>query len=115
MDILSAISHARLHPREKIFWREKWLSPGANCSIDGEIDYTVPSYIFFDSDREEFIAVFGSSEWAENYSGPTVMEDFMNGVVVSHWSTEDVLATDWRVAEHDGSIFKSKRRADQNP
>lgn len=113
MDILSVLTYAQLHPKKATFWREKWLSDNGRRSSDGETDYTIPSYIFWDGDEQQFVAVFSTGDWQLRYNGPTIEEDFMNGVIVSHWSTEDILATDWRLGD-DRSIFKSKGRANKD-
>lgn len=113
MDILSAMNHAKRHPQKVAFWRESWLGANGHRTADGETDYTIPSYIFYDGYEERFVAVFWPGNWEDSYDGPILEEDYLNGVVIANWSTADVLATDWRISD-DSSIFKSKRRTYKN-
>lgn len=61
-------------------------------------DYTIPSYIYWNSNEEEFVAVFGLLDvdnLPDKYA--RVPEDYMGGVIVSCFGITDILAEDWRV------------------
>jgi hypothetical protein len=61
-------------------------------------DYTIPVYIYWHPNEEAFVAVFelmDADSLPDTYA--RVPEDYMNGVIVSSFSVQDILAEDWRV------------------
>jgi hypothetical protein len=75
----------------KIF-KESWMGGGGE-----EKDYTIPSYIYWNSNEEAFVAVFAmdASTLPDVYA--RIPEDYMGGVEVSSFSVSDILAEDWEI------------------
>lgn len=73
--------------------KDSWLTN--SC---GERDYAIPSYIYWNPNEEAYVAVFGlmdADSLPDAYA--RVLEDYMNGVIVSNFSVSDILAVDWEV------------------
>lgn len=90
MNLIQALTAAKVDGR--CIYRQAWVDSGG-LTPDGERDYTIPSYIFYDRMEGAFEAVF--SPMGAEVTSPRVEEDYMNGVCVSMFSVEDILAEDW--------------------
>lgn len=60
-------------------------------------DYTIPVYIYWHPNEEAFVAVLGMDADSLPNKYARIPEDYMNGVIVSSFSVQDILAEDWEV------------------
>ena len=60
-------------------------------------DYTIPVYIYWNTNEEAFVAVFAMDVDMLPDKYARIPEDYLGGVIVSNFSVQDILAEDWRV------------------
>lgn len=72
--------------------KRSWLTNGIPVP-----DYVTPSYIYWNSHEEAFVAVFAMDvdNLPDKYA--RIPEDYMSGIIVSMFSVSDILAEDWEV------------------
>lgn len=72
--------------------KDSWLTNGIPVP-----DYVIPSYIYWNTHEEAYVAVFGMDADCLPDVCTRIPEDYLGGVIVSNFSVQDILAEDWEV------------------